>query len=147
MRNDNFESEFVDDEFMRKYTEKQLKRYSNFQEYTDEAALIKLTTTETLIIHFYSQKFPKCTLMNKALACIAPKFPTVKFGCINVEKCPTMCGSLKIGVLPFLGFFKDGYFVDDIVGFEKIGNSDVLSAEKLENYIKESEICSERKIR
>lgn len=140
------DSDFSDDEFMKDYTQKLFKEYSNFREYTDEDELINLTTTKTLLVHFYSPSFPKCLKMIEALKELSKKYPKLIFACISVEKCPKMCASLKIRVLPFLGFFKDGYFIDQLVGFEKIGNSERLDIRKLEEYIKTSEISIEKKI-
>ncbi|ELA41734.1 uncharacterized protein VICG_01238 [Vittaforma corneae ATCC 50505] len=139
--NDSSDFDDSDDEFMKTYTKNLMKRLSNFQEYTDEEELIDLTTERKIIVHFYSPAFKKCQKMNEALKQVSVKFPSLNFGCINVEKCPKMCASLKIKVLPFLAFFKDGFFVDEIVGFEKFGNCNILKIEMLEEYIKESEMC------
>lgn len=138
--------EDADDEFMKTYTENLIKRLSNFQEYTDEEALISLTAERKMIVHFYAPAFKKCQKMNEALKQVSVKFPGLSFVCINVEKCPSMCASLKIKVLPFLAFFKDGFFIDEVVGFEKFGNCDILKVERLEEYIKESEICKNARI-
>lgn len=134
--------DFEDDDFLRKYTEKMLFK-SIYTEFTDEESLINLSLHQKLIIHFYAKTFKKCTKMNESLRKIAPKFQNIKFGCINVENCPKMCQALKIKVLPFLGFFKDGFFVDQLVGFEKIGNSEMLNTDDLEQFIRESEMCKE----
>lgn len=139
------DSDFSDpsDEFMKKYTEKLLKKYSNFREYSDEQELIALTAHKKMIIHFYSPTFKKCQQMNKTLQDIAPKLPEMHFGIINVKNCPEMCTSLNIKVLPFLAFFKDGFFIDHVVGFEKFGNSDTLRPELLVKFIAENEISKE----
>lgn len=138
--------EVSDDEFLKAYTEKLFKEYSNFLEYSDEDELIELTTKKTILVHFYSSSFTKCLKMKEALKMLSKKLPNIIFASIDVEKAPKMCNSLKIRVLPFLGFFKDGYFVDHLVGFEKIGNSDRLDIDKLEKYIKSSELFKEGKI-
>jgi thioredoxin-like negative regulator of GroEL len=133
--------DFEDDDFLRQYTEKMLSK-SIFTEFTDEESLINLSMHQKLIVHFYSRNFKKCRFMNESLRKIAVKFPDIKFGFIDVENCPKMCQALKIKVLPFLGFFKDGFFIEQLVGFEKIGNSEIFKIEDLENFIKSSEICS-----
>jgi len=131
------------DEFVRKYTEKLLKKHSNFREYTDEQELIALTTHKRMIIHFYSPTFKKCKQMNLALQEIAARHPKIHFGVIDVQNCPEMCISLKIKVLPFLGFFKDGFFIDQVVGFEKFGNGETLNSELVVKFISENEISKE----
>lgn len=136
------ELEFEDDEFLRKYTEKMLFK-SIYTEFTDEESLIGLSLHQRLVVHFYSKKFKKCVIMNESLRKIAVNFPNIKFGFIDVENCPKMCLALKIKVLPFLGFFKDGFFVDQLVGFEKIGNSEKLKSEDLEAFIRQSEMCKD----
>ena len=134
--------DFEDDDFLKKYTEKLLEK-SIFPEFTNEESLIELSLHQKLIVNFYSKNFSKCLKMNECLKKIAKNFQKIKFGSINVENCPKMCQALKIKVLPFVGFFKDGYFVDKLVGFEKLGNSDTLRAEDLENFIKKSEMCKD----
>lgn len=138
--NDDFD--FEEDDFIKEYTEKMLSK-SIFTEFTDEEALISLSLHQRLIVHFFSKNFKKCRMMNESLKKIAIKFPDIKFGYIDVENCPKMCQALKIKVLPFLGFFKDGFFIEQLVGFEKIGNSEVFRIEDLEGFIKNSEMCKQ----
>lgn len=142
----NLNSDESDDAFLKSYKEKLLKKLSNFNEYTDEEELINITTEKKIIVHFYSSSFKKCKLMNEVLKKIAKNFPSLNFGIINVGKCPKMCTSLKIKVLPFLAFFKDGFFIDEVVGFEKIGNNENLNEEMLEKYIRDNEIYKNTKI-
>ena len=78
--------------------------------------------------------------MSKALGIMAIKFPQIKFMSIKVQNCPKMCKSLGITTLPYLGFFKDGYFIDKLIGFEKLGNKGYFEIDDLENYIKNSKI-------
>lgn len=133
-----------DDEFIKSYTEKLLKRSLELREYTDEEELIRLTTHETMVIHFYNPSFEKCRYMNSVLQKMSSKFPKVRFGFINVENSPKMCASLGIRVLPFLGFFRDGYFVDKLVGFENLGvltSAGMFQVDELERFIRNSEIA------
>ncbi len=137
---ETWESEFEDDEFIREYTRNLMKKISRVIEYTDEEELIKLTYSEVMIVHFYHPSFKKCELMNTALEKISRNFPDIKFFKINVDKAPKMCKSLDISVLPFLGFFKNGFIVDFLVGFEKLGNGESFDFEMLTDYIKNSNI-------
>lgn len=135
--------DFSDDDFVKEYTEKLIKKHTNIREYTDEHELMALTSHERMIVHFYSPAFKKCQLMNETLRKVAVKYPKIRFGLINVQNCPEMCASLKIKILPFLAFFRDGFFVDEVVGFEKFGNSDALKTEMLEKYISECVISKD----
>lgn len=132
--------DFENDEFIKAYTQKLLDKSRQLTEFTNEEELISLTSTETMIIHFYNPYFKKCSLMNNILKQITSKFPDIKFGAINVQNCPKMAKSLGITVLPFLGLFKNGYFVDQLVGFEKLGNKPTFDLEDLANFILKSNI-------
>ncbi|KAI4290827.1 hypothetical protein PAPHI01_0101 [Pancytospora philotis] len=137
----DFDSE--NDEFLRSYTKTLLEKSRGLAEYTDEHELIELTQTQTMVVHFYRPSFPKCVYMNNALRLIAPKFAGIKFGCINVDAAPKMTESLEISVLPFLAFFRGGYFVDQHVGFEQLGNSDrPFDLNLLESYIRKSPVST-----
>lgn len=139
-----FELDSEQNELLQSYAKSLLARNKGlFTEYTDEQELIDLTTSQTMVIHFYKPTFAKCVHMNKALHAIAPKFPGIKFGCINVLIAPHMSESLKIKALPFLAFFKDGYFIDQHVGYEKLGNTNTpFALEALERYISNSQLNS-----
>lgn len=145
---EDYDSDFglENDEFIRTYTEKMLRKSLELRKYTDEEELIRLTTCETMIIHFYSSSFEKCKYMNDVLQKMSSRFPKIRFGFINVEDCPKMCASLEIRVLPFLGFFRNGYFVDRLVGFESLGelsSAGTFQAGELEKFIRNSEIVGE----
>lgn len=138
---DSLDHIFEDDDFMTEYTLKKLEKAFEVHEYKDETELIKLTVTKTMIIHFYEPSYKTCKSINEALKKLTKKFPGVHFGFISVYDCPLMVESLKIQTLPFLGFFKEGYFVDELIGFEKLDKSKktgILNVDELENYIKNS---------
>lgn len=135
-----------DDLFMRQYARELMQKNGGLEEYKTEDEVILMTTEKTLIVHIYHPSFKKCELMNSVLRKIAPEFPHIKFASINVQNCPHMASSLRLKILPFLGFFKGGYFVDHLVGFEKLGNRDALEPADLIRYIKESYICQDERI-
>lgn len=142
------EDEFdVSDEFIQKYTQRLIDKHSNIREYTNEAEIMALTADRAMVVHFYSPAFKKCSRMNEALRDVAGKFPGILFCLANIQNCPEMCTSLGVRVLPFLAFFKDGFYIDHAVGFEKFGNSDSFKTERLHKYIAENEICKEGVIR
>lgn len=131
-----------DDEFIRNYTERMVRNIA-LREYTDEEELIRLTTHETMVVHFYDPSFERCRHMNSILLRVSPKFPQISFAAISVDNCPKMCASLKIRVLPFLGFFRDGYFVDRLVGFEGLAldSTGIPHMDELVRFIGSSEIA------
>lgn len=134
----DWEDDLHNDEYVREYTKsliEKIKKTNKLIEYTDEEDLITLTLSETMIVHFYNPAFKKCILLNNALNELAYKFPNIKFVKIKATDCLKMCASIAINVLPYLVFFKNGYIVDNLVGFEKFGNSEILNLEKLKNYI------------
>ncbi|KAI5152372.1 hypothetical protein ENBRE01_2779 [Enteropsectra breve] len=137
---DDFDLDCDDDEFIKRYTAKQMKQVFGVISFEDEEELITLTEKIPIIISFYKSNFRKCIFMNKALEAIAPDFKKIKFATIDVSKCPKMVESLDIQVLPYLGFFRDGYFVDKLVGFEKLGNTQCFELKKLREYISNSPI-------
>lgn len=142
MHQEDTSSDLSDDEFIRSYTERMM-RSLELREYTDEEELIRLTTYETMVIHFHDPSFERCRYMNDALLRASSRFPHIRFGTINVNNCPKMCASLKIRVLPFLGFFRDGYFVDKLVGFEglALNNMGTFHVDELVQFVRSSEIA------
>lgn len=131
---DIFDSE--NEELVRQYAAKLMARRNVLLESVSEDELIAMTTQKTMVIHFFKDGFQKCEIMNEALRQLAIKHPEIRFVYVRVENAPKMCASLKIVVLPFVGFFKDGYFVDELVGFEKLGNKEKISCNDLEKYLK-----------
>ncbi|KAI5168309.1 hypothetical protein PAEPH01_0022 [Pancytospora epiphaga] len=128
-----------DETFMESYRRVLINQTRQLFNYKDENELIGLAESKTMIVHFYSQSFKKCIFMNKALGKLAPKLTTIKFVCIEASRAPSMARSLGIKTLPFLAFFREGYLVDQIIGFEKLGNNnDGFEVGELEKYIKES---------
>ena len=139
-KNTDLDFDFEEDEFIQSYARKEFMKNLKVFDFTDEEELIELTMNKTIIIHFYDSSFSKCNFMSKALGIMAIKFPQIKFMSIKVQNCPKMCKSLGITTLPYLGFFKDGYFIDNLIGFEKLGNKGYFEIDDLENYIKNSKI-------
>lgn len=127
-----------DDDFIKDYTLRQLNKSIELKEYTNENELIKLTTTETMIIHFCEPSYKTCKAMNTGLQKCSLKFKNIRFGYINVYNCPLMAQSLEIQTLPFVGFFKQGFLIDELTGFEKLKKSNltgILDIIELEKYI------------
>lgn len=138
---DLFDAE--DDAFIRAYTQQRIAESLRLKEYTDEEELIARTETETLIVHFYKQGFPKCTALNRALASVAPRFPGIAFASIDATRAPRMVAALGATVLPLLVFFRDGFLVDRHVGFERLGNRESFEISALEAAIRSSNLLKD----
>ncbi|KAM0677290.1 hypothetical protein BDAP_002151 [Binucleata daphniae] len=136
--------EYEDSEFI-KYKNKRMKEINSLintnkvQTYTDEYKLIQKSKTDTMIVHFFDDRFTKCKIMDNNLERVSTYFKGVEFIRIDANLCPNFVKKLKITTLPYLGFFRDGYFVDHTVGFEGFGH-DSFEVEDLVSYIRKSEL-------
>lgn len=108
-------------------------------EFRSEADLVRKSKTNTMIVHFYKPEFTKCEIMNRHLEEVCKSFPGIEFYKINAEKCALVTKKLNVLSLPFLAFFKNGYFVDSVVGFEGLG-ADWFDPKDLVSLIKSSHI-------
>lgn len=115
-----------DDEIFEQYKKKRMQELcSTVQDIVSECELIEKTKTLTMIVHFYKLTFNRCKAMDNKLREISKEFPDILFYRVDAEICPTVVNKLGVKVLPFLGFFKEGYFVDQLVGFDNIGNESI----------------------
>lgn len=130
----------MDDEVFLKYKQERMKELlGQIEEITTERDLIEKSQSETMIVHFYKEDFKACSIMNKELNNVYKDIEHIKFYKIKADICPVVTTKLNITVLPFLGFFKEGYFVDQVVGFEGMGD-ERFDREKLKKRIQESNI-------
>ncbi|KAM0673403.1 hypothetical protein GVAV_003094 [Gurleya vavrai] len=107
--------------------------------YNNEYTLIQKSKKDTMIVHFFDEKFRKCKIMDKNLEKVVTYFKGIEFARIDANFCPTFTKKLNIGTLPFLAFFKDGFYVDQAVGFEGFGK-ETFEVEDLVKFIKNSEM-------
>lgn len=128
--------ELLDDEAFRRYREKRIQEIVGIEEISTEKELIEKTKSLKMIVHFYKPEFKRCSVMDQKLMDVSRSLPSIKFYRVNADVCPTVSTKLEIRVLPFLGFFKDGYFVDQMVGFEQWG--DDMDVDSLKKRILES---------
>ncbi|CAD24942.1 similarity to the THIOREDOXIN family [Encephalitozoon cuniculi GB-M1] len=129
-----------DDEAFMRYRERRIQELcGKVEEVVSEKELIEKTKSLRMIVHFYKPEFKRCKTMDKGLEEVKDCFPGIRFYRVNAEICPVVARKLEIRVLPFLGFFKDGYFVDQVVGFEKLGG-DSVEPEVLKKRILDSNI-------
>ncbi|RVD91977.1 thioredoxin [Tubulinosema ratisbonensis] len=135
-------SDFSDDEIFAKYRKRRIndfKKQKEVKELKTEEELMKKSMSDTMIVHFYKEEFLRCKIMNEALERVCHKFRDIDFYKAKAENCLVITEKLNIQALPFLGFFHKGFFVDYIVGFEKIGENE-LKEEELISFIKNSNI-------
>ncbi|KAF7682517.1 Phosducin-like protein 3 [Astathelohania contejeani] len=141
---DEFEFD-SDDEIVIKYKQKRLNELQSIagkgsvRTLYDESDLIYKTKRDTMIVHFYDDRFEKCKIMDYNLEKIANGFKDIEFIRIEAARCGLVTQRLGIRVLPFLGFFKKGFFVDSVVGFEGLG-TESFESEDLKKLIKSSNL-------
>ncbi|KAH9412164.1 hypothetical protein HK407_01g00560 [Ordospora pajunii] len=112
----------LDNEVFRRYRERRMQELSaKVITISSEKELIEKTKTMTMIVHFHKAEFKRCAIMDKMLDEVQGSFPEIAFYRVDADMCPVVAKRLEIRVLPFLGFFKEGYFVDQVIGFEKLG--------------------------
>ncbi|KAL6122124.1 hypothetical protein NUSPORA_00863 [Nucleospora cyclopteri] len=130
-----------DDDFLKKYAQEKFNNQMKqiVREFHNEDELIELckNSNSKLFIHFYSDNFTKCRNLNILLPKVATRLREVDFIKIHVKNCPKIVEILKIGVLPFMGLFANGMFVEGLVGFEKLGNRSSVTSDEIEKVIRE----------
>merc|ERR1711872_43239 len=122
----------------RRYKELMDKITPSITEILNEEELITKTQQEKMIVHFYNDGFKFCKEIDSALKQVVKDYPFIKFYRIKAELCPLVCEKLHIQVLPFLAFFKGGYFVGQHIGLEKVGDN-ICDIGMLKDVINKSE--------
>jgi hypothetical protein len=104
---------------MKKEAEK-LSQDGNVREIAQDDVLPLVLNTPRVIMHFYSNGFEMCALMNKRLELLASKHVESLFVKINAEKAPFFIERLGIRTLPTLVCFEDGKAIGKQIGFQGI---------------------------
>ncbi|CAI5533407.1 unnamed protein product [Closterium sp. Naga37s-1] len=120
------------------------KGHGEYREITEEEFLQEVKSSELVLCHFYHAEFPRCKIVDKHLAILAPKHLEAKFLKIDAEKCPFFVSRLNIKVLPCMILFRDAVAFHRIVGFEAFRNRDNFSTSELENYLIKQEFLELR---
>lgn len=129
----------MSDEAFKRYRDKRMNELSGkMVDILSERELIEKTKTLRMVVHFHKPEFKRCQIMDQRLNQIAIRFPSIRFYRVDADMCPVVARKLEIRMLPFLGFFNDGFFVDEVVGFEGLG--DDVDVKILEKRIHESNI-------
>lgn len=132
-----------EDEVCAKYRAQRLlemrRESKSLLELSNESELIRKSKKDTMIVHFYKPEFIKCRIMNQKLEDACKHFLDIEFYKIEADACNIVTSKLEITTLPFLAFFKNGFFVDSLIGFEGLGES-WFETEDLVSMIKSSNI-------
>jgi len=75
-------------------------------------------SSEWVAVHFYSDDFERCKVMDHHLKLVAPLHTECKFLRMDAMKAPFFASKLKIRTLPALLVFRDGKAIDRLTGFE-----------------------------
>lgn len=102
---------------------KTLIKPDNFFIVKDEALLIEKFNYEKILLHVYLERFERCKELDFNLRKISKDFPSIKFYRISGDDCRLITEKFDVTVLPFLGFIRDGRFVQENLGFENIGEN------------------------
>lgn len=138
------------DEFIKRYTRELFLNSTNVVEYKNETEMMNecQERNKKRFIHFYSDEFDKCRLLNDILDELiqkkdVPELLSVGFRKINVKKCMKTVESLGITILPYIGTFRDGYFLEGMHGFEKFGNKEDICVDDVLKYLEKSVLFQE----
>mmetsp|Transcript_31264 Transcript_31264/g.38199 ORF Transcript_31264/g.38199 Transcript_31264/m.38199 type:complete len:333 (+) Transcript_31264:41-1039(+) len=75
-------------------------------------------SSEHVVVHFFSDEFMRCKIMDQHLRIVAPLHLECKFLRIDVHKCPFFVQKLQVKTLPTVICFREGLAVDRLVGFQ-----------------------------
>merc|ERR1712179_44908 len=92
----------------------------------------EVKNSKRAVIHFYRPTTERCTIFDKHLTEIAPKYLEARFVKLNAEKAPFLCERLNIKVIPTLLLIVDGKTQEKVVGFDQLGGHDHFSTQMLE---------------
>jgi len=109
------------------YKDKQEKLSRGFGHYDqmDEKDMLKMASdTQFVVVHFSSNDFKNCAIMDNHLSILAEKHTDVRFVKCDAKKSPFVTKRWKIRTLPSLCVVCHGYLIDKIVGFTDLGNKE-----------------------
>jgi len=78
--------------------------------------------TQFVVVHFASNEYENCAIMDHHLSLLAPKHVDVRFVKCDATKSPFLTAHWKIRTLPSLCVVVHGYLIDKMVGFTDLGN-------------------------
>ncbi|XP_057661527.1 thioredoxin domain-containing protein 9 [Diorhabda carinulata] len=117
--------------------------HGKYEELPEEKAFFDvIKKSDKVVLHFYRNGSPRCSIVDKHLKLLAPKHIETRFTKLNAEKCPFLAEKLKIKTLPTIALIQNGVMVDKIVGFTQLGNTDEFTTELLEWRIAQNEVIN-----
>ncbi|CEH12137.1 ATP binding protein [Ceraceosorus bombacis] len=108
--------------------------HGKFTEPSSEKDLMRqLAENDGVVVHFYKADFKRCGIVDRHLDFLAPLHPRTLFLKISVFNSPFLVHKLSIQTLPCIVLFgSGGKVLDQIVGFEDLGNKDEFGTGVLE---------------
>lgn len=86
-----------------------LKGHGVYKEIPSEKDFFdEIKNSKRAVVHFYRPTTDRCTIFDKHLEIIAPKYLEARFVKLNAEKAPFLCERLNIRVIPTLLLIVDG---------------------------------------
>ena len=95
-----------------------------YDEILETEFLPTVTKTQYVVCAFFHKDFERCKIIGMHLKKIAPNHTETLFVKIDAERAPFFVNKLQIRTLPTIVCFEDGVAIDQIVGFEELGEED-----------------------
>ena len=95
-----------------------------YSEILETEFLPTVTKTQYVVCAFFHKDFERCKIIDMHLQKIAPNHTETLFVKIDAERAPFFVNKLQIRTLPTIVCFEDGIAIDQIVGFEELGEED-----------------------
>jgi len=104
-----------------------------YEELADESEFFAASKkSQFFVCHFFRSSTPRCKIVDKHLALLAPRHVEARFSRIDAERSKFLVERLRIKIMPTICLAKDGKTVDYIAGFDDLGGIDEFSTEMLE---------------
>ena len=104
-----------------------------YEELADESEFFAASKKSRFFVcHFFRSSTPRCKIVDKHLALLAPRHIETRFSRIDAERAKFLVDRLRIKIMPTVCLAKDGKTVDYIAGFDDLGGIDEFSTEMLE---------------
>lgn len=125
-----------------KKKEYEMKGHGVYDEIVEEDFLKTVTGSYRAVVHFYSQRFEKCKIMDMHLRKMAihPKFLGTRFVKMDAEKAPFFVSKLRIQTLPSVCLFIDGVLKHKHLGFDSLPGAEECKTVDLVCALREHEI-------
>jgi len=104
-----------------------------YEELADESEFFAASKKSRFFVcHFFRSSTPRCKIVDKHLALLAPRHVETRFARIDAERAKFLVDRLRIKIMPTICLAKDGKTVDYIAGFDDLGGIDEFSTETME---------------